>query len=86
MDTSKQYRGYSTLGWALTLVGCALWAYGYFGGGSPPLLNWSTFAPHWVADYLPNWQSEIGLLLTLAGSVPVYYVQIKTSRQDKSQL
>ena len=80
MDNRKHYRCYSILGWALTLVGSVLWTYGYFEGDSYALLNWSTFAPHWLAEYLPNWQCESGLLLSLVGSVPVYYVQIKTAQ------
>ena len=85
MDTDDQYRGYTVSGWALTLAGCILWAYGYFVGGSPPLLNWTGFAPHWISDYLPNRQSEIGLLLSLVGSIPIYYVQIKTAQRDQAQ-
>ncbi len=72
-------------GWIITLLGCVLWTYGYFTTGSPQIYNWAEFAPSWIAEYLPNWQAELGLLLTILGSVPIYYVQIKTYREDKQE-
>ena len=83
METSKRYRSYTTLGWMVSLAGCALWSYGYFVGAPGSILNWSTFSPHWIADYLPNWQAETGLLLTLVASLPIYYAQVKTSRREE---
>ena len=83
MNSRNIYKRFTTFGWALTLVGCALWTYGYFKVGSSPIVNWSAFSPHWISDYLANWQSEMGFLLTLLGSVPIYYVQIKTAQQAK---
>jgi hypothetical protein len=83
MNASTQYRHYTIIGWAMTLVGCVLWTYGYFVGGSQALLNWPAFAPSWIADYLPNLPAEIGVLLTLVGSIPIYYAQIQDFRQAK---
>ena len=83
METSQQYRSYTTLGWIATLIGCALWSYGYFVGGSSPFLNWPAFSPHWIADYLPNWQAETGLLLTLVASIQIYYGGLQISHQKK---
>jgi hypothetical protein len=83
MNASTQYRQHTILGWAMTLVGCVLWTYGYFVGGSQSLLNWPAFAPSWIADYLPNLPAEIGVLLTLVGSIPIYYAQIQVLRSTK---
>lgn len=83
MGNGKHYRNYTILGWIATLVGCALWSYGYFVGGSPSLLNWQAFSPHWIANYLPNWQAEAGMLLTLVASIPIYYGQLLLERPKK---
>ena len=80
MDGGNRYRAHTVWGWAITLLGCALWIYGYFITGSTSFLNWPSFAPSWIADTLTNWQSELGMLLTLVGSVPIYYAQFKTMR------
>jgi hypothetical protein len=40
----------------------ALWLYGYFATGNPPLIDWHTSTPWWIADYLPNIESEIGMV------------------------
>ena len=71
----------TTIGWAATFLGCALWTYGYFTTGSLPFIDWPLFAPHWFAEYIPNWQAEVGLALTTLGSLPVYYAQIQEYRQ-----
>ena len=73
----KQLRLYTQIGWGITLLGCALWGWGYFVTNSLPFVNWSGFAPHWISEFLVNWQEEVGVLLTLVGSIPVYYAQFK---------
>ena len=85
VDTTanKRFGRYTNVGWGLTLVGSALWLYGYFMGGSFAVFNWPAISPEWVAPYLPNWQAELGLLLSLLGSIPIYYVQIQTLRHVK---
>jgi hypothetical protein len=60
-------------GWVLMLAGSALWVYGYFVTGHPALINWQTDAPKWVAEFLPNIESEIGMVLMFAGMVPTYW-------------
>jgi len=67
-------------GWILELAGTALWIYGYFVIGNPSLIDWHADAPWWIADYLPNIESEIGLVLILAGMVPIYW----PSRRQRS--
>jgi hypothetical protein len=59
-------------GWIIEVVGIVLWTYGYFVIGSPPVVDWPTHAPRWIADFLPNLESEIGMMLVLVGMVPIY--------------
>ena len=47
--------------WAAMIVGMALWGYGLFVTGTAPLIDWKSNAPWWIADYLPNMESELGL-------------------------
>jgi hypothetical protein len=60
-------------GYGVSLIGSAVWLYGYFVGGSPPLVRWDAISPWWIADYLPNVQSEIGMALMLVSMVPIYW-------------
>jgi len=49
-------------GWIVELAGIILWTYG-----------WAAHAPWWIADFLPNRESEIGMVLVLVGMVPIYW-------------
>ena len=60
-------------GWTIMLAGMALWLYGYFATGNPSLIDWKASMPWWIADFLPNIESEIGMVLTVAGMVPIYW-------------
>lgn len=60
-------------GYVVSLIGSAVWIYGYFIVGSPPLVNWHDITPWWIADFLPNIQSEIGMALVVASMVPIYW-------------
>jgi hypothetical protein len=60
-------------GWIMSLAGTALWAYGYFSTGTPPFFNWDAVSPWWIAEWLPNSESEIGSLLTFVGMIPIYW-------------
>ena len=59
------------IGWIISLAGTALWIYGYFATGNPSLINWHANTPWWIADFLPNIESEIGMVLAFAGMVPI---------------
>ena len=59
------------IGWIIELFGVALWLYGYFATGNPSLINWHAYTPWWIANYLPNIESEIGMSLACAGTVPL---------------
>jgi hypothetical protein len=61
------------VGWVIELVGTVFWIYGYFAIGHPSIINWHAGTPWWIADYLPNIESEIGMALVFAGMFPIYW-------------
>jgi hypothetical protein len=66
------------LGWAINLIGLALWLYGYFWSGRPPLIDWRSTAPWWIADFLPNIEAEAGMVLMIASMFLIYWPTKKT--------
>lgn len=72
-------------GWALTILGCLIWVYGYFSPVSWQFIQWARISPWWISDYLPNWQSEIGALLAIFGSAPVYYEQYRELKNARAE-
>jgi len=60
-------------GWAIFLLGSAIWLYGFFIAGHPPIIDWPAHTPWWIADFLPNLESELGLVLCIVGMVPMYW-------------
>jgi len=61
------------VGWVIMLGGTALWLYGYYATGHASLIDWHAHAPWWIADFLPNIESEIGMALACAGMIPIYW-------------
>jgi hypothetical protein len=61
------------IGWIIMLGGTALWIYGYFAIGHPSIIDWRAHAPWWIADYLPNIESEIGMAMVFASMFPIYW-------------
>ena len=59
--------------WAAMIVGTALWGYGLFITGHPPLIDWTANTPWWIANYLPNMELELGLVLVCIGSLAPYW-------------
>ena len=53
----------------LCFAGTVLWVYGYFVSGHPSLLNWNSFSPSWISEFLPNLESEIGMVASFAGMI-----------------
>ena len=51
------------VGWIISFLGSAIWIYGYYVNGSPPLVDWDAYAPWWISMFLPNLESEIGAIL-----------------------
>ena len=60
-------------GYFVSTVGSILWVYGYFTTGTPPLVDWHARAPEWIAKFLPNLESEIGMGLMFVAMVPIYW-------------
>jgi hypothetical protein len=61
------------LGYLMSTAGTILWIYGYFTPGDPSLFDWRAHAPEWIARFLPNLQSEIGMGLTFLAMIPMYW-------------
>ena len=47
------------IGWVIQSAGVAVCLYGYFSTGNPSIVDWHAITPSWIADWLPNIQSEI---------------------------
>ena len=60
-------------GWIISVGGLGLWLYGYYSTGNPPLIDWQAHTPWWIADFLPNINSEIGMALMLVGTALTYW-------------
>jgi hypothetical protein len=60
-------------GWIVTILGGALWVYGYYVTGNVPLIDWQASAPAWFSAFLPNLEAELGFALMIAGSIPIYW-------------
>jgi protein-S-isoprenylcysteine O-methyltransferase Ste14 len=73
MKEPVRVRKAAICGWTIEFVGTAVWLFGYFVIGHPPLINWHASTPWWIADYLPNIESEIGMLMICAGAIPLYW-------------
>ena len=58
-------------GWMFSSAGTVVWLWGYFTTGHPAFINWQAYALWWIADSLPNVESEIGVALMFAGMVPL---------------
>jgi len=59
--------------WTILILGTILWLYRYFVTGPPALIDWQARTQWWIASYLPNIESEIGLALVWASMVPMYW-------------
>jgi hypothetical protein len=60
-------------GWVVSCIGSLLWIYGYYANGHPPIFDWQARTPWWIADFLPNIESEIGMILVFASMIPMYW-------------
>ena len=63
----------TTISWIIELAGMALWFYGYFATGNPSLVDWAALTPWWIADFLPNIECEIGMVLVVAGETALLF-------------
>ena len=72
----------SVIGYIISFLGTALWIYGYFTHGNPSLIDWQANSPRWIAEFLPNIESEIGMALAFISIVPIYWpTQFKNHRR-----
>lgn len=76
-EKARRFRQAMIVGWIITVAGIVTWTYALFVTGGPPLVDWTGHSPGWVAHMLPNRQSELGMVLSVIGSIPIYYVQFK---------
>jgi hypothetical protein len=60
-------------GYLISALGTGVWLYGYFVPGNPSLIDWHAHAPEWIAKFLPNCESEIGMGLMFAAMIPMYW-------------
>jgi hypothetical protein len=70
------------VGYIVWLIGLAIWLYGYFVPGNPSLIDWRAHTPWWIADFLPNIVSEIGMVVMLLSMVPPYWPRFRVSLSD----
>jgi hypothetical protein len=61
------------IGYLISAVGTGLWLNGYLVPGSPSLIDWHLHAPEWIANFLPNVESEIGIALMFAAVIPMHW-------------
>ena len=61
------------IGWIISIAGTLLWLYGYFFAGNPSYIAWQAHSPWWVADFLPNIESEVGMMLIYVGMIAIYW-------------
>jgi hypothetical protein len=54
-------------------IGAAIWLFGYFVTGHQSLIDWQAYTPSWIAEFLPNVESEIGMVACLSGTIAVYW-------------
>jgi len=51
-------------------LGTAIWIYGYsFPTGNSSLVDWHAVSPWWIADFVRNMESEIGIALVFASII-----------------
>jgi hypothetical protein len=62
----------SLTGWVLYGIGVIVWIVGYYIPGHHSLLAWASFSPPWISMFMLNLECEMGLLLTILGTVVVY--------------
>ena len=69
-------------GWGINIAGFLLWLYGYFTTGNPSLIDWPSISPEWASAFLPNLETEIGVLLMCLACVP--FIGIAMAQQSEN--
>ena len=68
---------WAIIGWIISFVGPILWLYGYFEFGSPPLINWYSMVPVWIAQFFRNIECEAGMACSLTGMLLVSWPHLR---------
>ena len=61
-------RDLQIIGWAGSLLGAALYLYGYALATAATFLLW----PPWLSGDIPNWYAGVGLLISCLALFPLY--------------
>jgi hypothetical protein len=61
------------IGWAIYAVGFAIWLFGYLSAGHAPAFHWDVATPWWISSFVPSREAELGLALTFASMIPIYW-------------
>ena len=69
-----------------SLSGSALWLYGFFEAGHPALIDWHTYTPWWIADFLPSMESEIGMALVFVSPISILRPRFFGWRADQREV
>jgi hypothetical protein len=65
------------VGWIGYVAGGLLWLYGYLVTGTKALVDWVSISPAWVAEFMPNLQAELGMLVMCIAMVPLFWNAVK---------
>jgi hypothetical protein len=68
---------WAIIGWIISFAGPILWLYGYFEFGSPPLINWYSMVPVWIAQFFRNIECEAGMACSLTGMLLVSWPHLR---------
>ncbi len=80
-ETTHTHFRLTAIGWTVSVIGTALYAYGYFVTGNASMVDWSQYLPKWGVEFVPNVEAELGFALSIIGSIPIYYGEL-TKRQE----
>jgi uncharacterized membrane protein YGL010W len=65
------------VGWIISIVGTMLLLYGYFEFGSPPLIDWHSAAPLWIAKLFGNIECEMGMTCGLTDTLLISWPHLR---------
>ncbi len=65
------------IGWIISFAGAILWLYGHFETGSPPLVDWYSVEPLWVARFFRNIESESGTAVGITGMILISWPHLR---------
>ncbi len=75
-----------SVGWAIYVVGFAIWVFGYLSPGHPPIFDWAAATPWWSSSFVPNLEAEIGTAVMFVIPILRRAASHDGERPDRSQL